>query len=87
MQLKELQPGDIVYAATDIYNDGTMPEKNENELLAQSGCRGVLINSGHLEEQPEQTLYLVRFDSSPQGLGPAVTCWPEELRPQQEANA
>jgi nitrogen fixation protein NifZ len=84
MQLKELQPGDIIYAATDIYNDGTMPETPENKLLAQSGCRGVLINSGHLEEQPEKILYLVRFERA-DGLGPAVTCWPEELQPSQDA--
>jgi len=77
-QLEELQPGDIVYAAADIYNDGTMPELDEEMLLATSGCRGVLINSGHLEEQPEQALYLVRFEIE-SGLGPAIACWPEEL--------
>jgi nitrogen fixation protein NifZ len=84
MQLKELQPGDIIYAATDIYNDGSVPERDDDELLAAAGSRGVLVNSGHLEEQPEQALYLVRFESAA-GLGPAVACWPEELQASREA--
>jgi nitrogen fixation protein NifZ len=84
MQLKELKPGDIIYAATDIYNDGSVPEQEDNALLAAAGSRGVLVNSGHLEEQPEQDLYLVRFENAA-GLGPAVACWPEELQPTLEA--
>jgi len=84
VQLKELKPGDIIYAAADIYNDGSMPERQDDELLASAGSRGVLVNTGHLEEQPEQALYLVRFEND-QGLGPAVACWPEELRASTEA--
>ena len=84
VQLEELKPGDIIYAAADIYNDGSMPERGDDELLAPAGCRGVLVNTGHLEEQPEQMLYLVRFENDA-GLGQAVTCWPEELRASMEA--
>jgi len=84
MNLEELQPGDIIYAATDIYNDGSVPERDANVLLAAAGSRGVLINSGHLEEQPQQALYLVRFEDA-SGLGPAVACWPEELQASREA--
>jgi len=83
-QLEELNPGDVVYATADIYNDGSMPELEEGVLLAANGRRGVLINSGHLEEQPEQALYLVRFEIE-SGLGPAVACWPEELRTIRDA--
>lgn len=84
VQLDELKPGDIIYAAADIYNDGSMPEKDDNALLVPAGRRGVLVNTGHLEEQPEQALYLVRFENDA-GLGPAVACWPEELRATTEA--
>lgn len=84
MKLEELQPGDIIYAAMDIYNDGSVPDQNADALLAAAGNRGVLINSGHLEEQPEQALYLVRFEGA-SGLGPAIACWPDELQLSQEA--
>ena len=84
IQLEQLQPGDIIFAATDIYNDGSVPGLDDEVLLAPIGSRGVLVNSGHLEEQPEQALYLVRFETG-NGLGPAVACWPEELCTPQEA--
>ena len=82
--LEELKPGDIIYAASNIYNDGSLPDRDDNELLAPAGSCGVLVNTGHLEEQPEQALYLVRFEGGA-GLGPAIACWPEELRASSEA--
>ena len=76
------EPGDMVFAATDIVNDGSLPEHEDNAVLARSGQRGVLINTGHLEDQPDKVLLLVRFEQDGQSgeLGPAVACWPEELR-------
>jgi nitrogen fixation protein NifZ len=40
----------------------------------------VLLNVGHVEAEPEQTLYLVRFEDADGNLGPPVGCLPEELR-------
>jgi nitrogen fixation protein NifZ len=82
MALHELQPGDIVYAATEIHNDGSVPHLEEGASLATTGTRGVILNTGHLEEQPEKELYLIRFEDENSELGPAIGCWPEELTDQ-----
>lgn len=79
MTLENLQPGDMIFAATDIYNDGSVPELPQNSRLATTGTRGVLINTGHLEEQPNIKLFLVRFEDANNELGPPIGCWPEEL--------
>lgn len=79
MTIERLQPGDIIYAASDIKNDGSVPDMEEGALIAAAGCRGVLINTGHLEENESQSVYLVRFEDAEQTLLPAVGCWPEEL--------
>jgi len=81
--IESLHPGDMIYAARPIFNDGSMPDIEEGALLATEGQRGVIINFGHLEENPDKVLVLVRFESSgnsaSHGLGPAVACWPDEL--------
>lgn len=79
MTIEQLQPGDIIYAATDITNDGSLPELDQNELIAPVGSRGVLINTGHLEEDEDQSIYLVRFENSNKELLPPIGCWPQEL--------
>lgn len=79
MSIEQLQPGDIIFAATDIVNDGSLPEMAEGALIAATGCRGVLINTGHLEEDEAQTIYLVRFEDAAKELLPPVGCWPAEL--------
>ena len=79
MTLENLQPGDMIFAATDIYNDGSVPELAENTRLASTGTRGVLINTGHLEEQPSIKLFLVRFEDANNELGPPIGCWPDEI--------
>jgi nitrogen fixation protein NifZ len=79
MNLEQLEPGDMVYAATDIFNDGSIPHLPTEAQLATAGTRGVLLNTGHLEEQPNKTVYLVRFEDQNRELGPPVTCWAEEL--------
>lgn len=75
----EYQPGDVVFATTEIRNDGTLPELAEDALIAKEGARGVVINEGHLEDLPDKTLYLVRFEGDNDMLGPPVGVWPEEL--------
>jgi len=85
--IERLQPGDIIFAATDIRNDGSVPDMEEGALIAASGCRGVLINSGHLEEDESQSVYLVRFEDADKTLLPAVGCWPQELTSELSAEA
>jgi nitrogen fixation protein NifZ len=80
MNLEQLSPGDLVYAASHIFNDGGIPDIPEDALLATPGTRGVIIETGHLEEAPNRKLYLVRFEDGDLNLGPLIGCWPEELK-------
>ena len=79
MDLEKLQPGDIIYAAQDILNDGSIPFVGENELVASKGTRGVLVNTGFLEENEDQSVYLVRFEDDEKKLNDPIGCWPEDL--------
>ena len=79
MDIEQLQPGDTIYAAVPIYNDGGIPDLQENALLATPGTRGVIIETGHLEDAPQLKVYLVRFEDAEMNLGPATGCWAEEL--------
>ncbi len=79
MTLKQVQPGDVVYAASHIINDGSIPALNATAMIASPGTRGVIINIGHLEECPQRELFLVRFEDADLNLGPPAGCWPEEL--------
>mgnify|MGYP000092751923 CR=1 FL=1 len=79
MAIYERQPGDIIYAATTIVSDGEIPGYPADSVLAEAGTRGVLINVGHLEENPARKLMLVRFEQGNAQLGPPIGCWVEEL--------
>jgi nitrogen fixation protein NifZ len=79
VELSDLQPGDTVYAASHIYNDGSIPAVDTDALMAAPGTRGVIIETGHLEEAPQRSVYLVRFEDAELNLGPPTGCWPEEL--------
>lgn len=79
MSINNLQPGDIVFAAQTIYSDGELPGYPADSVIASAGTRGVIINIGHLEEDPNQELMLVRFENENLELGPPVGCWVEEL--------
>lgn len=83
MKLEQLEPGDAVYAAAHIYNDGSIPQLPEGSLLAKPGTRGVLIQVGHLEEAPQRSVFLVRFEDDSLNLGPPAGCWEEELSASQ----
>lgn len=79
MELEQLKPGDTIYAASHIYNDGGIPQLSEGALLALPGTRGMLVETGHLEEAPPRKVYLVRFEDADLNLGPPTGCWAEEL--------
>ncbi|MDD2722879.1 MAG: nitrogen fixation protein NifZ [Methylovulum sp.] len=79
MRVEDLDIGDIVYAAATITDDGSIPGGNEGEVLADAGTRGVITMIGHVEEQPERSVYLVRFEDKEMNLGNPVGCWIDDL--------
>ena len=76
---QQLEPGDTIFAASELLNDGSIPDLPDNALVAKQGTRGVIINVGHVEEQPNKELYLVRFENDDLTLGPPIGCWPNEI--------
>ncbi|PPD42204.1 MAG: nitrogen fixation protein NifZ [Methylobacter sp.] len=79
MRVEDLDIGDIVYAATVITDDGSIPGGIEGEVLAEAGTRGVITMIGHIEEQPERSVFLVRFEDRELNLGSPIGCWAEDL--------
>jgi len=79
MRVEDLDIGDIVYAAVTITDDGSMPDGSEGEVLAEVGTRGVIAMIGHVEEQPERSVFLVRFEDREMNLGNPIGCWVEDL--------
>ncbi|MGZ8217105.1 nitrogen fixation protein NifZ [Methylomagnum sp.] len=80
VNVESLEDGDIVYAAVPFHNDGSIPGLEEDALLAAEGSRGVIVARGHLEDNPDQSILLVRFEDAEKNLGPPIGAWPEELR-------
>ncbi|AOV18521.1 hypothetical protein BJI67_08115 [Acidihalobacter aeolianus] len=81
MQLSELQNGDAVYATTTIVNDGSVPGCEPNQVFALPGTMGMLINTGHVELEPDTELYLVSFSTESGDAGPPVACFADEISP------
>ncbi len=81
MEKVQYEIGDMVFAAEDILNDGGMPGVDEEEgLIAAAGSRGVVVHFGVAELDESKEIYLVRFETGPDGLlGNPVGCLPEEL--------
>ncbi|WP_347987771.1 nitrogen fixation protein NifZ [Methylomonas sp. AM2-LC] len=79
MKVDELDLGDVVYAAHSIFDDGSMPDSKEGELLASAGTRGVIVMKGHVEEDPTLNVFLVRFEDNDMNLGPLIGCWTSDL--------
>ena len=79
MSLAHLHNGDVVYARVAIKNDGSVPNAEEDELFARPGDKGMLLNIGHLEEDPNQELFLVTFEDASGELGPPVACLADEI--------
>jgi nitrogen fixation protein NifZ len=80
MNVEDLDLGDVVYAAHDIIDDGSMPEGEEGRLLASTGTRGVIVMKGHVEEEPGRSVFLVRFEDQDLNLGQPIGCWVEDLQ-------
>lgn len=76
---QEYQEGDIIYSRVMVENDGGVPGLAEDALFAVPGTRGVVLRHGHIEEDPGQGIYLVRFENQDGGLGPPVGVLAEEL--------
>ena len=79
MNVEDLDIGDVVYAARLIADDGSIPDGNEGEVLAEAGTRGVITLLGHVDEEPNRTVFLVRFEDKEMNLGNPVGCWVEDL--------
>jgi nitrogen fixation protein NifZ len=75
--------GDMVWSQVDLYNDGTIPDLDQDAHLASAGARGVVVKVGSLEHQPEVSVYLVRFEDAAGELGPPVGCLADELTQDQ----
>lgn len=80
MNIEELNLGDIVFAAHDICDDGSMPDVESGQILAQSGARGVIVMKGHIEEEPTRSVFLVRFEDRELNLGRPIGCWSDDLK-------
>lgn len=85
--MSRFQLGDQVFATRDLYNDpveetgaSAIPGVSAGELLVSLGSRGVVVNVGHAEAQPEAEIYLVRFEAGAEGLlSQPIGCLVEEL--------
>ena len=86
--MNQFNLGDMVVAAVDLRNDpldetgeSAIPGIAPDELLAGAGTRGVVVNVGHAEADPMQDIYLVRFETGPEGkLAEPIGCLAEEIR-------
>lgn len=79
MNIEDLDLGDVVYAAHPILDDGSMPGSEEGRLLAEAGARGVIVMKGYVEEDPNRSVFLVRFEDQELNLGRPIGCWIEDL--------
>ena len=85
--MSSFQPGDRVFAALDLYNDpleetgeSAIPGVDPGDLLAPAGTRGMVVNVGHAEAAPDDEIYLVSFETGPNGsLAEPIGCLANEL--------
>ena len=80
INVETLEEGDAVYAAAAIYNDGGLEGVAERALLFPAGTRGVIVRKGHLEEDEQRSVFLVRFEDVEKNLAEPIGCWAEELK-------
>jgi len=85
MSMRGYGVGDLVFSRVDIYNDGGVPDVEEQGLIAAVGTRGVVVKTGSAQARMEVRIYLVRFEGPDRVLGPPVGCLDEELT-QDEAS-
>ena len=79
MNIEDLDLGDVVYAAHTIIDDGSMPDSEEGAVLAEQGSRGVIVMKGYVEEDPDRSVFLVRFEDAQMNLGRPIGCWTSDL--------
>jgi nitrogen fixation protein NifZ len=79
MNAQDLNLGDVVYAASTITDDGSIPGGIEGAILAEAGTRGVITMIGHVEEEPIRSVFLIRFENKDLNLGKPIGCWLEDL--------
>ncbi len=84
MKIEDLEIGDVVYAAHNIVDDGSMPDNEQGDILAESGARGVVVMLGHVEEEPTKDVFLVRFEDKQLDLGRPIGCYKEDLTLEQD---
>lgn len=80
MKVTDLEIGDAVYAAHAIVDDGSIPNGVEGTVLVNTGTRGVITLIGYVEEEPERTVFLVRFEDENLNLSEPIGCWEDDLR-------
>ncbi len=80
INVETLEEGDVVYAATPLYNDGGLENLAEGALLYPADTRGVIVRKGHLEEDEKTSVFLVRFEDAENNLGEPIGCFVEELK-------
>lgn len=83
VNVESLEEGDVVYAAKALYNDGGLVDRAEDALLVAEGARGVIVRKGHLEENQNLSVFLVRFEDAERNLGEPIGCYTEELRAEE----
>lgn len=67
--------GQRVRAVVDLVNDGSYPDRAEEELLVKSGACGEIVNVGtHVET--DIVVYLVEFSTQL-----VVGCFEDEIEP------
>lgn len=67
--------GQRVRAVVDLVNDGSYPDRAEEELLVKSGAFGEIVNVGtHVET--DIVVYLVEFSTQL-----VVGCFEDEIEP------
>ena len=71
--------GDMVWSRSALQNDGSIPDLKPDEALAHAGARGVVVRVGSVENSPEISVYLVRFEDASGVLGEPVGCFGDEL--------
>jgi nitrogen fixation protein NifZ len=73
-QAARYQWGQSVWATTDLYNDGSLPDASEDALLVAAGGPGEIVQVGHHAET-RMPVYMVDFGVAVLG------CLEEELAP------
>jgi len=86
MKVDDLDLGDVVFAAHAIINDGSMPDSEEGDILAEAGARGVIVMKGYVEEDPNRNIFLVRFEDKEMNLGRPIGCWSQDLKAAEVIN-